>query len=85
MSPSLDTYIVGPVIFSPTPRRSDSGIARYQLRAAVSTPGSATARASRSAASEGGLAFDCMNVDSLEAFPSLSRKYRSGMQGKWKK
>ena len=64
VSPSLHTYIVGTVIFSPTPRRSVSGIARYQLRPAVSTPGSAIARASQSAASADCLPI-CMNVDKL--------------------
>jgi hypothetical protein len=52
---------------------------RYQLRAAVSTPGSAIARASRSAASEGCLNFDRMNFDNPDTFPSLSRNFRSGI------
>lgn len=49
MSPSLHTYIVGTVVFATKRRMFVSGIARYQLMAAVSAPGSPIAWASRSA------------------------------------
>src|SRR5215208_5830500 len=65
-------------------RTGDIGIARYQLRAAARIPGSAIARASRSAASRGCLAFDCIKADSRGTVPSLARRYRSGTRGNWK-
>jgi hypothetical protein len=60
MSQSLHTYIVGTMVFATKRRMFVSGIARYQLIAAVSAPGSPIAPASRSAEAGKGREPNCL-------------------------
>jgi hypothetical protein len=84
MSPSLQMNIVGTVTFLRTSRTSLSGIARYQLSAAVSAPDSAIACASASANAGARCALDSANPDNVKV-PRPRFKYHSGIRGSWKK
>src|ERR1700691_5558672 len=82
MSWSLHTYSVGTETFWLIARGFDSGIARYQLIAAVRAPGSLIARASRSAAA--GVCPACRS-DLANKEPLRRSIDHSGMRGNWKR